>query len=473
MPTQISAYQNRLKKFITPLLLIAIASSSAMDMVRSKSDALWLVQRPDGSGTTCKMEYGEPAETVTEKNGLLLINTFSNCMGWTKKSDLTYIPQDPRPRSPALLPHTIDICTWRNTCSDPRITVQIRKAAADSVALYTGDSTILDYANQDNGEKSSPFITRFEEITDSLYKAYISNLSSKIEHWSFFKYAILKKRDNIYFARMEWDSIPTAFHLEHNPVFDSIYAANRNMYLDSLKKIDPLKRWSITLSMMEYEKESEELQAIADSLGRLYFKYGKYDSEFYKKLYTLQKMPHRIPLKDGYWVYGGFEASFSHLQGSQDSIYGEFIGLHFLLGMPTRIGTFALSASINFGINKGSSFKIPNEKDKTDSASFEHNAFVPATDFTLLYRPIFNIHDKYNMWAVQPEIGVGYYDFDKDVYYYSLGIRYERSVESLNYRLHNWPGIINGWSVGISAKMKYAHFLGVTADVRFAFHPSY
>lgn len=147
VPTQISAYQNRLKKFITPLLLIAIASSSAMDMVRSKSDALWLVQRPDGSGTTCKMEYGEPAETVTEKNGY--------------------------------------------------------------------------------------------------------------------------------------------------------------------------------------------------------------------------------------------------------------------------------------------------------------------------------------MWAVQPEIGVGYYDFDKDVYYYSLGIRYERSVESLNYRLHNWPGIINGWSVGISAKMKYAHFLGVTTDVRFAFHPSY
>lgn len=79
---------------------------------------------------------------------------------------------------------------------------------------------------------------------------------------------------------------------------------------------------------MEYEKESEELQAIVDSLGRLYFKYGKYDSEFYKKLYTLQKMPHRIPLKDGYWVYGGFEASFSHLQGSQDSIYGEFIGQH-------------------------------------------------------------------------------------------------------------------------------------------------
>ena len=224
---------------------------------------------------------------------------------------------------------------------------------------------------------------------------------------------------------------------------------------------------------MEYEKESKELQAIADSLGQLNFKYGKYDSDFYKKLYTLQKMPHRIPLKDGYWVYGGFEASFSHLQGSQDSIYGEFIGLHFLLGMPTRIGTFALNASINFGINKGSSFKIPNEKDKTDSASFEHNAFVPATDFTLLYRPIFNIHDKYNMWAVQPEIGIGYYDFDKDVYYYSLGIRYERSVESLNYRLHNWPGIINGWSVGISAKMKYAHFLGVTADVRFAFHPSY
>lgn len=64
------------------------------------------------------------------------------------------------------------------------------------------------------------------------------------------------------------------------------------------------------------------------------------------------------------------------------------------------------------------------------------------------------------MWAVQPEIGVGYYDFDKDIYYYSLGIRYERSVESLNYRLHNWPGIINGWSVGISAKMKYAHFFG-------------
>ena len=80
VPTQISAYQNRLKKFITPLLLIAIASSSAMDMVRSKSDALWLVQRPDGSGTTCKMEYGEPAETVTEKNG-----TTYTSLGWNTK----------------------------------------------------------------------------------------------------------------------------------------------------------------------------------------------------------------------------------------------------------------------------------------------------------------------------------------------------------------------------------------------------
>ena len=453
-----------MKKFITTLLLIAIASSSAMDMVRSRSDELWLLQRPDGSGDPCKIEYGEPAQIVTEKNGLLLISGFSSCMGWAEKSDLTYIPKDPR--SPTLSQHTVDICTWRNTCSAPKITLQIRKAAADSVALYTGDSTILDYANQDNGEKSSPFITRFEEITDSLYKVYIGKPFSKIKHWSFFKYAILKNHDNIFFARMEWDSIPTAFHLEHDPVFDSVYTANRSMYLDSLKKIDPLRRWSITLSMIEYEKDSKELQAIADSLGQLNFKYGKYDSDFYKKLYTMQEMPRRLPLEHGYWVYGGFQASFSHMQGSQDSIYGEFIGLHFLLGLPTRIGTFALNASINFGINTGSSFK-------TDSASFEHNDYVLATDFALLYRPIFNIHDIYNMWAVQPEIGIGYHEFDKEVHYYSLGIRYERSVEKLDYRLHSWPGIINGWSVGISAKMKHWHFLGVTADVRFAFHPSY
>ena len=135
------------------------------------------------------------------------------------------------------------------------------------------------------------------------------------------------------------------------------------------------------------------------------------------------------------------------------------------LGGFTPIGTFALKSAIAFGANTGKEFIY-----KDDKKVFKHNSFLSTADISILYRPTISVHNIYNTWAILPEFGTGLYLLDDNIFYYALGIRYEKSMQTIESTVKNRYGIINGWSIGLTTKWSGISFKGLALDIRWALH---
>ena len=91
-------------------------------------------------------------------------------------------------------------------------------------------------------------------------------------------------------------------------------------------------------------------------------------------------------------------------------------------------------------------------------------------DGSIIYRPTISIYNTLNTWAIKPELGLGIYFLDDTIFYYSVGIRYEKSMGSQESNAKQPYGIINGWSIGLTSKWSGLNFKGIALDIRWAFH---
>lgn len=93
----------------------------------------------------------------------------------------------------------------------------------------------------------------------------------------------------------------------------------------------------------------------------------------------------------------------------------------------------------------------------------------------LFYRPPIDMN---GIWKVAPEVGAGvtsYKYFDNEsreepLYHYSLGVRYEHTLQSRENIIEEEDVLINGVSAGCAVWMNYADFAGVKCDVRFGLY---
>lgn len=96
-------------------------------------------------------------------------------------------------------------------------------------------------------------------------------------------------------------------------------------------------------------------------------------------------------------------------------------------------------------------------------------------DGNIFYRPPIDMN---GIWKIAPEVGIGissYELFDNDDYveplfHYSLGVRYEHTLQSRKNIIEDEDVLINGVSVGCAVWMNYADFAGVKCDVRFGLY---
>lgn len=102
------------------------------------------------------------------------------------------------------------------------------------------------------------------------------------------------------------------------------------------------------------------------------------------------------------------------------------------------------------------------------------NATLNFVNAELFYRPPLDMN---GIWKIAPEVGAGvtYKYFDDDthsepLYHYSLGVRYEHTLQSRENIVEDEDVLINGVSVGCAVWMNYADFAGVKCDVRFGLY---
>ena len=456
------------------LMLFAMLSSiNAASFVVSKKGDIQLTQLKDGSGTKCVMSFMDTAFILKiSDNDFVLLKTKSGCRGWAKKGNLKFI---------AKLSSIEEIetsCILDTKPADANTLYNFRKSLADSIAIYYGDSTLYSYLDSTkyfHHPDDSKFTLRFDTIKDSLYRYYMEHPRLPLEHEQFLTKMFGINRNNLFFARMEWDSLATFFSLNPDSVFDTVYATNRNLYSDSIKKLSPLKRRTATLAILDYEKKLHttngnskdttwykhqlKMQTLADSIVQ---ENPQYSSPIYSYYYNMGPIPKRFD--PSFYFAAGVSAM--HLFGDNNSVYGEFLGIDLFLGGFTPIGTLTLKSTLAFGANTGREFIYNN-----DEKVFKHNSFLSTIDASILYRPAFSLHNIYNTWAILPEIGAGVYLLDDNIFYYALGIRYERSMQKLESTIKNRYGIINGWSLGLTSRWSGNAFKGIILDIRWAIQP--
>ena len=103
------------------------------------------------------------------------------------------------------------------------------------------------------------------------------------------------------------------------------------------------------------------------------------------------------------------------------------------------------------------------------------NASMGFFNGELFYRPPIDMN---GIWKIAPEIGMGltsYELFDSEdhvepLYHYSVGVRYEHTLQSRENIIEDEDVLINGVSVGCAVWMNYADFAGVKCDVRFGLY---
>jgi hypothetical protein len=102
------------------------------------------------------------------------------------------------------------------------------------------------------------------------------------------------------------------------------------------------------------------------------------------------------------------------------------------------------------------------------------NATLNFVNAELFYRPPLDMN---GIWKIAPEVGAGvtYKYFDDDthsepLYHYSLGVRYEHTLQSWENIVEDEDVLINGVSAGCAVWMNYADFAGVKCVVRFGLY---
>ena len=453
-------------RFKTALLLLTFALISyakAAPMVTPKREDLKATQQIDGSGRSCILHFKESASIIKNyaDEDRVLLKAESGCIGWVKKNDLEYVSTT----SP-IETYPIDYRNW--DAPDAIALYNLRKKFADSIATYYGDSTLFSLL------KSEDFSIRHKAIIDSLYRQVLEKPQEKIEHWDYLKHFGIHPQ-NVFFAKMEWDSLKAVFSLQSDSIFDSIYTANRNQYLESIKSLPQAQQLLATIAIMDYEmslqkKEGKsrdeswnanilKIQSLAEKLVQ---EEPQYKEAIYRFYYNIGYIPRR---RDPTFYFAA-GLSTIHLLGKENSVHGELLGLDLIwLGAYTPIGTFAIKSTLAFGINSGNEFTYNNE-DKL----FKHNSFLATMDGSIIYRPTISIYNTLNTWAIKPELGLGIYFLDDTIFYYSVGIRYEKSMGSHESNAKQPYGIINGWSIGLTSKWSGINFKGIALDIRWAFH---
>lgn len=103
------------------------------------------------------------------------------------------------------------------------------------------------------------------------------------------------------------------------------------------------------------------------------------------------------------------------------------------------------------------------------------NASMYFLNGELFYRPPIDMN---GIWKIAPEVGMGvtsYRPFDSEdhvepLYHYSVGVRYEHTLQSRKNIIEDEDVLINGVSAGCAVWMNYADFAGVKCDVRFGLY---
>lgn len=103
------------------------------------------------------------------------------------------------------------------------------------------------------------------------------------------------------------------------------------------------------------------------------------------------------------------------------------------------------------------------------------NASMSFLNGELFYRPPIDMN---GIWKIAPEVGMGvtsYWPFDSEdhvepLYHYSVGVRYEHTLQSRKNIIEDEDVLINGVSAGCAVWMNYADFAGVKCDVRFGLY---
>lgn len=99
------------------------------------------------------------------------------------------------------------------------------------------------------------------------------------------------------------------------------------------------------------------------------------------------------------------------------------------------------------------------------------NASMSFINGELFYRPPLDMN---GIWKIAPEVGMGvtsYWPFDSEdhvepLYHYSVGVRYEHTLQNRKNIIEDEDVLINGVSAGCAVWMNYADFAGVKCDVR-------
>lgn len=103
------------------------------------------------------------------------------------------------------------------------------------------------------------------------------------------------------------------------------------------------------------------------------------------------------------------------------------------------------------------------------------NATLNFVNAELFYRPPIDMN---GIWKIAPEVGIGvtsYRPFDSEdhfepLYHYSVGVRYEHTLQNRKNIIEDEDVLINGVSAGCAVWMNYADFAGVKCDVRFGLY---
>lgn len=103
------------------------------------------------------------------------------------------------------------------------------------------------------------------------------------------------------------------------------------------------------------------------------------------------------------------------------------------------------------------------------------NASMYFLNGELFYRPPIDMN---GIWKIAPEVGMGvtsYWPFDSEdhvepLYHYSVGVRYEHTLQNRKNIIEDEDVLINGVSAGCAVWLNYADFAGFKCDVRFGLY---
>lgn len=445
-----------MKRVLFFICMMAAACLAAGKKVQSRMGDIWLYKDKAEKETSCQLAFGEEASIVEiGKDQVLIKSRDRDCQGWAQKKQLEYVPQD---GSSILYSTDAPALCCFGPCSFPS-EEEVRASRfqfAEQVAALYKDSSFFAVVDSNNF-----FQEKFVSFRDSLYHFYMTHPEDSVGHRSFVERLMpFSHPRNMEIIRMEWDdvlkgildSVNALYGYEigrGDVLFDSLYQANYEQIHKSLGGLSPENRRLIQLVLARYERSllkddterhelAERVRPLADSVAR---------ENKNVNPWHLAGIPERlgrvayVKKYSFYFAHGFFN---THLFSDKRSLEGGLLGWEFYLGGTTRIGDFALYDGLAAGFKKDGS-----------------GTFI--LDAGLMYRPNLPFG---HLWSIQPEFGGGGVFISDDIVpYYFGGIRYERAKKSGGTE-EGPAGYLNGWSVGVSAKMIGTDLVGVKLDLR-------